>query len=111
MQPNDPARVDHPTGSVWPGNPPPKASGLVHTYIAKLRRLLEPDAPPRARTRGISLTARGYQLHGDPSREDMPQFRATVGKDGRPLDRGERRRAVVLHGEAVPTWERNGPWD
>src|SRR2546430_12316214 len=109
MQPNDPARVDHLTGSVWPGNPPPKASGLVHTYIAKLRRLLEPDAPPRARTRVISLTARGYQLNGDPSRVDMLQFRALVGKPGRLLDRGEWRRAVDLVDQAVRSRARNRP--
>ncbi|MBM2614219.1 winged helix-turn-helix domain-containing protein [Actinoplanes sp. LDG1-06] len=105
---NQPVPVAQLAARVWSDGPPDKAAGLLHTYISRLRRLLEPGVPARARTHLITLTPRGYQLTGDPAAVDAHSALALADRAARLLDGGEWERASDLLGEAVGMWERAG---
>lgn len=51
--------------------PPSGAVGTVRTFIAELRRLLEPDRPPRATPAFLLTTGSGYRLHLDDDDVDL----------------------------------------
>ncbi|MFC6982332.1 AfsR/SARP family transcriptional regulator [Streptomyces cirratus] len=40
--------VDRLAQDLWCGTPPAKATASLHAYVSNLRRLLEPERPPRA---------------------------------------------------------------
>src|SRR5689334_23021407 len=48
--------------AVWGEHPPASAEGGVYTYVAGLRRVLEPDRAPRTRSRVLVSSAGGYTL-------------------------------------------------
>ncbi|MFE3991115.1 winged helix-turn-helix domain-containing protein [Streptomyces goshikiensis] len=48
--------------AVWQGGPSGKALASLHAYVSHLRRILEPDRPPRAAARVLVSSARGYAL-------------------------------------------------
>ncbi|WP_052684531.1 AfsR/SARP family transcriptional regulator [Lentzea aerocolonigenes] len=58
--------------AVWGDDPPSSASGSLHTYISALRRLVEPDLPPRACGSLIVTTDSGYACAVAPS--DLREF-------------------------------------
>ncbi|MGC0397834.1 DNA-binding SARP family transcriptional activator [Streptomyces sp. SAI-126] len=43
-------------------DPPPTAAGTVRTFVAELRRALEPGRPPRTRSHAIETVGTGYAL-------------------------------------------------
>ncbi|WP_199747799.1 BTAD domain-containing putative transcriptional regulator, partial [Actinomadura sp. WAC 06369] len=59
-------------------DPPPDAVGAVRTFVAALRRALEPDRPPRAPARLLVTEGPGYALRA----EDVDAWRLerTVGE-------------------------------
>ncbi|WP_405720501.1 winged helix-turn-helix domain-containing protein [Streptomyces sp. NBC_01537] len=59
--------------------PPPGAVGAVQTFVAALRRVLEPDRPPRAPARLLVTEGPGYALRADPDAVDAWRFEAAVG--------------------------------
>ncbi|NEB65309.1 SARP family transcriptional regulator, partial [Streptomyces diastaticus] len=46
--------------------PPPRAVGAVRTFVADLRRALEPDRPPRAPATLLVTEGPGYALRAAP---------------------------------------------
>ncbi|MBU2667263.1 winged helix-turn-helix domain-containing protein [Actinoplanes bogorensis] len=105
---NQPVPVAQLASRVWSDSPPDKAAGLLHTYISRLRRLLEPGVPARTRTNLIRLTPRGYQLGGDPALVDAHSALALADRAARLLDGAEWERAFDLLGDAVGIWEKAG---
>ncbi|WP_242908939.1 AfsR/SARP family transcriptional regulator [Actinomadura terrae] len=57
--------------------PPPGAVSAVRTFVAALRRALEPERPPRARPRVLVTEGPGYALYADDV--DAWRFEAAVG--------------------------------
>ncbi|WP_370022951.1 BTAD domain-containing putative transcriptional regulator [Planotetraspora sp. GP83] len=59
--------------------PPEGAVGAVQTFVAALRRVLEPDRPPRAPARLLVTEGPGYALRAEPEAVDAWRFEAAVG--------------------------------
>ncbi|HEX2314384.1 MAG TPA: BTAD domain-containing putative transcriptional regulator, partial [Thermomonospora sp.] len=62
---------------LWP-DPPAGAVGAVRTFVAALRRALEPDRPPRAPARLLVTEGPGYALRVDPDTVDAWRFERAV---------------------------------
>ena len=58
---------------LWP-DPPTDAVGAVRTFVAALRRVLEPDRPPRAAPRLLVTEGPGYALRADADTVDAWRF-------------------------------------
>lgn len=58
--------------------PPPGAVGAVQTFVAALRRVLEPDRPPRTPARLLVTEGPGYTLRAEPDAVDAWRFEAAV---------------------------------
>jgi len=54
--------ADRLADQLWNGDPPPSATVGLQAYVSRLRRLLEPDRPPRAAPSVLVSEAAGYAL-------------------------------------------------
>jgi DNA-binding SARP family transcriptional activator/tetratricopeptide (TPR) repeat protein len=54
--------ADRLADQLWNGAPPPSATVSLQAYVSRLRRLLEPDRPPRAAPSVLVSEAAGYAL-------------------------------------------------
>ncbi|GGP06097.1 winged helix-turn-helix domain-containing protein [Nonomuraea glycinis] len=59
-------------------DPPPGAVGAVRTFVAALRRALEPDRPPRSPARLLVTVGPGYALRAEPDAVDAWRFERAV---------------------------------
>jgi DNA-binding SARP family transcriptional activator/tetratricopeptide (TPR) repeat protein len=73
--------------AVWGDQPPASAEGGIYTYVAGLRRVLEPDRPRRASDRprrapaAVLVTAGGgYMLRLDPECLDSERFEQSLAR-------------------------------
>ncbi|MDQ1027913.1 DNA-binding SARP family transcriptional activator [Streptomyces umbrinus] len=62
---------------LW-ADPPPGAVGAVQTFVAALRRVLEPERPPRAPARLLVTDGPGYALRTDPDTVDAWRFETAL---------------------------------
>ncbi|WP_121433415.1 AfsR/SARP family transcriptional regulator [Actinomadura pelletieri] len=62
-------------------DPPADAVGTVRTFVAALRRALEPDRPPRSPSRTLVTEGPGYALRAGPDEVDAWRFERAVGAD------------------------------
>jgi len=60
--------------AVWGQNPPTSAEGGVYTYVAGLRRILEPGRSLRGPGRILVSSGAGYVLHLVPNQPDATLF-------------------------------------
>ncbi|MEU7841967.1 BTAD domain-containing putative transcriptional regulator [Micromonospora sp. NPDC049114] len=65
--------------------PPDGAVGAIRTFVADLRRALEPDRPPRQPPRLLVTEPPGYALRASPESADAYRFEAAVGEAGQLL--------------------------
>ncbi|MEV0779627.1 BTAD domain-containing putative transcriptional regulator [Streptomyces sp. NPDC050428] len=67
---------------LWPDDdpPPPGAVGAVQTFVAALRRALEPDRRPRTPARLLVTEGPGYALRAGPDAVDAWRFETAVGE-------------------------------
>jgi DNA-binding SARP family transcriptional activator len=73
--------------AVWGDDPPASAEGGIYTYVAGLRRILEPDRPLRSPDRARRAPARvlvsaggGYMLRLEPGALDARDFEQSLAK-------------------------------
>ncbi|MGP3924172.1 BTAD domain-containing putative transcriptional regulator [Streptomyces sp. 8N616] len=59
-------------------DPPADAVGAVRTFVAALRRALEPERPPRAPARLLLTEGPGYALRAEPGAVDAWRFEQAV---------------------------------
>lgn len=86
--------VDRIVDDLWEA-PPPGAVGAVRTFVAALRRALEPDRPPRSRPTLLVTEGPGYALRAAPDAVDAWRFEdAVAGASQRTLDRLEQALAL-----------------
>ncbi|POX51996.1 transcriptional regulator [Streptomyces sp. Ru71] len=99
-----PVSVDVMLEELWEGQPPPSAMTSLHAYVANLRRVLEPDRPPRKPATVLRTRGRGYLLDGRVVEVDARRFseRATAGWQA--LDRGDLRRALGAFEAGLALW-------
>ena len=70
---------------LWQQNPPPAVTASLQTYVAKLRRAVEPDRAVRAPSRVLLTSAAGYALHLAPGVLDCTVFRQSIDESHRRL--------------------------
>ncbi|WP_405671096.1 winged helix-turn-helix domain-containing protein [Streptomyces canus] len=63
---------------LWEGDPPADAVGTVRTFVAGLRRALEPERPRRTPSRLLVTEGPGYALRAEPAHVDARRFEHTV---------------------------------
>ncbi|MFJ3671245.1 BTAD domain-containing putative transcriptional regulator [Streptomyces sp. NPDC090106] len=65
---------------LWRAAPPPSARASLQAYVAQLRRVLEPDRPPRAPMRLLISAPHGYALRLSPDQHlvDAWQFESEL---------------------------------
>lgn len=61
-------------------DPPPRAVGALRTFVAALRRALEPDRPPRKPPRVIVTEGPGYALRLPREDVDVHRFQDTLAR-------------------------------
>ncbi|MGA5823358.1 AfsR/SARP family transcriptional regulator [Kitasatospora sp. NPDC094028] len=81
-------------------DPPPAALGALRTFVADLRRTLEPERPPRAPARLLATEGPGYVLRPAPHTVDAWRFETAVAEaTGLPAER-----ALARLDDALALW-------
>ncbi|MFE7649367.1 AfsR/SARP family transcriptional regulator [Streptomyces phaeoluteigriseus] len=97
-----------PTGELldllWPGHPPASALNVVRRYIGALRRLLEPELPPRAPGRRLLRRPGGYLLDVTPDEVDLLRFRELTRQGVRAAVTGRAETAALRFTDALAQW-------
>jgi DNA-binding SARP family transcriptional activator len=97
--------------AVWGYQPPASAEGGIYTYVARLRRVLEPDRPRRDPDRPRRAPARvlvsaggGYMLRLDPGCLDSERFEQCLGLARGLRSSGDMAAAARAVDEALGLW-------
>jgi DNA-binding SARP family transcriptional activator/tetratricopeptide (TPR) repeat protein len=85
---------------LWDADPPPTAVAALHTHMARLRKLLDPDATGSLGIR-LATADQGYRADVDPESVDVHRFTTLVAEARRSSD--PRRRAEFLRA-ALGLW-------
>ncbi|HEX6917221.1 MAG TPA: BREX system ATP-binding domain-containing protein, partial [Phycicoccus sp.] len=96
-----PVSVDAMADALWPEGPPASLAATLQAYVARLRRVLEPERVARARPTVVVTVEPGYALRLPPGGLDAAAFEATVTEVHRLLGPAE---AVTL-GEGMDAAE------
>ncbi|GAB3957362.1 hypothetical protein GCM10027614_72650 [Micromonospora vulcania] len=95
--------VDRLVDDLWE-TPPDGAVGAIRTFVADLRRALEPDRPPRQPSGLLVTEPPGYVLRVAPDALDAGRFEAAVGEAGRLLAAGRPTPALNALDTALGLW-------
>lgn len=90
--------------AVWGDNTPPSAVNLVQTYVAGLRRALEPRRARRAPAEMLTSVGDGYLLRVDPTAVDLDEFERGVTTAARLRSTGDLVAAATVLDEALGLW-------
>ncbi|MFM9703417.1 AfsR/SARP family transcriptional regulator [Streptomyces galilaeus] len=91
-------------GLLWPGHPPASAPNVVRRYLGALRRLLEPDLPPRAPGRRLLRHPGGHLLEVTPDEVDLLRFRELTRQGIRAAVTGRAETAALRFTDALGEW-------
>jgi len=90
--------------AVWGQDPPVSAEGGIYTYVAGLRRIIEPTRSLRGPGRVLVSSGAGYVLHLVPGQPDAISFEQHLGR-ARQLRKGaDRVGAVAALNSALALW-------
>ncbi|MFF0770128.1 BTAD domain-containing putative transcriptional regulator [Nonomuraea wenchangensis] len=89
---------------LWRGQPPPKALAALQVYVSNLRRVLEPDRPPRAPARVVVSAPPGYRLRLPDDAVDAWRLPRIVEEAGAALRQGAGAVAYELLDRALGLW-------
>ncbi|MER7340822.1 BTAD domain-containing putative transcriptional regulator [Streptomyces sp. NPDC000075] len=92
--------VDRLAEDLWRGTPPAKATASLHAYVSNLRRLLEPERPPRAPAGVLVTRPPGYALRLPAEAVDAWHFEALLEQ----ARRAAAPRSRELLAEALSWW-------
>jgi DNA-binding SARP family transcriptional activator len=96
--------VDRLLDDLWNGEPPPRAVGSLQAFVSNLRRLLEPDRPPRTPATLLVSTPPGYALRAGADDVDAVRFERLLAEGSRALAEGRPAAAVAMLDEALSLW-------
>lgn len=65
---------------LWAGGPPPRALGALQVHVSNLRRVLEPDRPPRSPASVLVSAPPGYALDLPDGAVDVWEFECLVAE-------------------------------
>jgi DNA-binding SARP family transcriptional activator len=88
---------------LWHDQPPDSAANTLQTYVAHLRRSLEPERAPRQRSRLLLTREPGYLLAVDRDQIDAVRFERLVGEARQVLGGAPEQAAALLHA-ALSLW-------
>ncbi|MEV5490227.1 BTAD domain-containing putative transcriptional regulator [Streptomyces bobili] len=91
-------------GLLWPGHPPASAPNVLRRYLGALRRLLEPDLPPRAPGRRLLRHPGGHLLEVTPDEVDLLRFRELTRQGIRAAVTGRAETAALRFTDALREW-------
>ncbi|MEU4765924.1 BTAD domain-containing putative transcriptional regulator [Actinosynnema sp. NPDC023794] len=90
--------------ALWDGQPPAGAQVTLRSYVAVLRRALEPERGRRAPAELLRGHAGGYELRVPPDAVDAVRFTALAGQGSRALADGEWEAAGRHFADALALW-------
>ncbi|MEU8381833.1 BTAD domain-containing putative transcriptional regulator [Streptosporangium sp. NPDC048865] len=102
------AREGHPVstsdliGLIWGPDTPAHAANVVHKYVGVLRRLLEPDLPPRTSGSFLVRHGNGYRFTADAGTLDLIAFRRLVAQAKTSVSQGRPENALEHYARALP---------
>ena len=112
-----PVGVDELIAALWGADAPSSAVNVVHRHVGLLRRVLEPDLPPRAPGEWLVRDGGGYRLRVDAESTDVLRFRLLADQARAAVARDALTEAVALFVEALGLWRnpcafglRANPW-
>jgi DNA-binding SARP family transcriptional activator/DNA-binding XRE family transcriptional regulator len=88
---------------LWGEHPPASCRNLVHTYVARLRRVLGPRRAPGATARVIVAAGGGYRLMADNARLDLLWFDELAARASE-VQASDPAAALALLTEALGCW-------
>jgi DNA-binding SARP family transcriptional activator/tetratricopeptide (TPR) repeat protein len=90
--------------AVWGQDPPASAEGGIYTYVAGLRRVIEPNRSLRGPGRVLVSTGAGYVLHLVPGQPDAVAFEQDVARARQLRKAGDPAGAVAALDSALSLW-------
>jgi DNA-binding SARP family transcriptional activator/tetratricopeptide (TPR) repeat protein len=90
--------------AVWGQDPPASAEGGIYTYVAGLRRIIEPNRSLRGPGRVLVSTGAGYVLHLVPGQPDAVAFEQDLGRARQLRKAGDPAGAVGALDSALALW-------
>ncbi|MER6303892.1 AfsR/SARP family transcriptional regulator [Kitasatospora sp. NPDC001539] len=109
LTPGQPVTAEQLTEAVWPRNPPNDVMANLHSYVSNLRRLLEPNRPPRSRDTVLRREQTGYVLAVNADCLDAALFERLLHDGRRLLQAGTYQKASRTLGKALALW-RGSPY-
>ena len=100
---NDAVSIERLIDALWGETSPASAVNLVQGYVSDLRRILEPDRPPRASGQRL-VSSHGYRLIVSEDECDLMRFDALLGKAGAARETGDLPAASWLLSRALGEW-------
>ncbi|MGI5289882.1 AfsR/SARP family transcriptional regulator [Nonomuraea polychroma] len=89
---------------LWRDEPPASAVNIVQRYVGRLRRLLDPELPPRSEGTLLVRSGGGYRLGAAPDDVDLLVFRRGVDQALRADAAGDSELCVRFLVEALDLW-------
>ena len=90
--------------AVWGQDPPASAEGGIYTYVAGLRRIIEPNRSLRGPGRVLVSAGAGYVLHLVPGQPDAVSFEQYLGRARQLRKSGDPAGAVAALNSALGLW-------
>jgi DNA-binding SARP family transcriptional activator/tetratricopeptide (TPR) repeat protein len=90
--------------AVWGQDPPASAEGGIYTYVAGLRRVIEPNRSLRGPGRVLVSSGAGYVLHLVPGQPDAVAFEQDLGRARQLRKAGDVAGAVSALNSALSLW-------
>ena len=90
--------------AVWGQDPPASAEGGIYTYVAGLRRVIEPNRSLRGPGRVLVSSGAGYVLHLVPGQPDAVAFEQDLGRARQLRKAGDAAGAVSALNSALSLW-------
>jgi DNA-binding SARP family transcriptional activator/Tfp pilus assembly protein PilF len=90
--------------ALWGDRPPRSAVNVLQTHIKHLRRLLEPDRPPRSSSEILPHVSGGYAVRRDVVDVDLLRVRGLIDEANDAHRGGDTARVAALLGEALRLW-------
>jgi len=99
-----PLTFDAVVDALWGDEVPGRAETAVHTFVANLRRALEPDRAPRAAPTVLITSGRGYRLDVPDDAVDGVRFAALANQSIRAEFAGDAMTALDAATKALACW-------
>ena len=99
-----PVAVDTVIEDLWSGDPPAVAMASVRAYVSNLRRILEPDRPPRVPATVLRTRAPGYLLDSQGVDFDVRQFTQHAAAGRAALNSADPTQALGEFDAALGLW-------